>query len=92
MRFEVGDVVTWVDNAKGENYDPGPYVVEHLHPADYRGISMPCVRCTRLDGSPLYYRRSDGVPVEHEWIQEQRLRLEPFLTAARKAVADARTA
>ena len=86
-KFNVGDVVTWINPAE-KSYEPGPYIVVTVHPAG--DFNKPSVFVTHMDGSPLHFYRMENVKHRHVWINEERLRLEPFLDAARKAVADAK--
>lgn len=82
-KFEVGDIVTWIvpDTA----YSSGPYLVARIWSQDKHREDS--VFLTHLDGSSVYWSSSsDGRKYKHEYIFTRRLRLDPFLDAARKAI------
>lgn len=82
-KFEVGDIVNWARPEDQSTYQSGPYIVAMVHRLDR--FNKPSVFLTRMDGSALYFRMDTGHPERHEWINEDKLRMEPFLDAARKA-------
>ncbi len=78
---QAGDVVVFKDPRQGTDsqYDPPPYVIVDIH--DYAG--MPNAFLRNLDGSPLRY--CQGL---HTGVRVDGLRVDVFLTAARRACAE----
>lgn len=85
-RLKPGDIVTWADTPEGQNcrerYAPGPYIVKNYY-------NSKAITLMHLDGSDVRYRESTSKSKEftdfHCGILENKLRLDVFLDAARKA-------
>ncbi len=71
-RFEVGDVVHWVNNSHVEDLGPGPFVAVGTD-----GLIV----FDNLDGSPLRYPDTRG----HYYMPSNSIRRDEFLTAVRRA-------
>ena len=76
---QVGDVVFWVDPDDHSTYEPKPpYVVVSISSPKPKNVFM-----KGLNGETIYYGKMTKRP--HSGVGLRELRVDPFLTAARKA-------
>jgi hypothetical protein len=78
---QVGDVVFWVDPEERQNYKPDPPYVVVSHDAGDNNIYMECLDGTKIERCPGEL---------HEGVGLHSVRVDPFLTAARKANLEAK--
>jgi len=77
----VGDVVAWAKLEDFTHYTPGPYILVNIHPG---GVFL-----RHLDGGKVTFTRHN-VLYDHSGVSLSDLRVDPFLTAARKANLEAK--
>lgn len=87
--FQVGDIVRW-RNPRSETalrYQTGPYEVISTKIFGIEGLRM---KVRHLNGAPLHFRVGLDIGWElHEYVSQEKFELDPFLSAARKAIAHA---